>query len=329
MLSSIRKKHFLIAIILGVTIWLLAKNKDTKSTEGKKHSKVIAITQIVEHPGLNIELAGMRSVLAAEGYTDIILQNAHGNSVTAVQIAQKLVAAHPDVIIALSTPSAQSVLAAIGTNKIPLVFSAVTDPVAARLIKDISIPESYVTGVCDNLSGEAQLKFVLTLIPSLKRLGIIYNPGEANSAAIFQQLLQAASSLGIQLIPATPHRSSEVAAAAQSLVGRSEAIFVPNDNTASAALESIVRVGHIHKIPVLSGDPATMPKGIAAAVGYDRHRLGELAGKMAIRILLEGPNAIPVATDHSVQISLNKEAAHAMDLTLPKDLPSNIKIWRQ
>jgi putative ABC transport system substrate-binding protein len=301
----------------------------TKSYEA--HQTTVAITQIVEHPSLDQERAGLLLALHEAGYVEgqnlkIIYQNAQGSSVTATQIAQKLVSLNPDVIVTISTPSAQSVLAAIGGRKIPLVFTAVTDPIGARLVKNLNHPGSGVTGVSDYLTPEPQLKLVKRLIPNIKNLGIIYNPGETNSGTLYQELQGAAPAFKIHLVAATASRTSEVAAAAQSLEGRVDAIYIPNDNTAVSAIESIVRVGIDRKLPVFAGDIGSVLRGAVGVAGYDRTVLGRLAGEKVIQILKNGyAQELSIASQHPIAITLNPSAAMKMGLELPNDLSSDIQ----
>ena len=244
-------------ILWGLSALLLMLLLLTKGRNQEQKQLTVAMTQIVEHPALDQEREGILLALREAGYIEgknlkIIYQNAQGSGVTSTQIAQKLVSLRPHVIVAISTPSAQAVLSAIGGSQVPLVFTAVTDPISARLVKSLSHPGLGVTGVSDSLSSMTQLKFVQRFLPDLKNLGIIYNPGESNSSSAYQDLLAKASLLQIHLVPATASRTSEVVAAAQSLIGRVDAIYIPNDNTAVSAIESIVRVGISQRLPVFT-----------------------------------------------------------------------------
>src|SRR5690554_4988450 len=146
--------------------------------------KQVAITAIVEHPALDAVRQGVIEELAAEGYEEgknleINFQSAQGNTATAGQIAKQFVGDNPDVIVAIATPSAQSVAAA--TNSIPIVFSAVTDPVEAKLLKSWDGSGTNVTGASDVLPYEPQIDLMKQIIPGLKNVGYVYSPGEVNS----------------------------------------------------------------------------------------------------------------------------------------------------
>ena len=323
-------------LLTNKSVWigslvLLLTILSLKNTNSNEKQTTVAISQIVEHASLDQEREGLLLALKDAGYVEgknlkIIYQNAQGSTVTATQIAQKQVSLNPNVIVAISTPSAQSVLAAIGDRKIPLVFTAVTDPVQARLVKDLKHPGKGVTGVSDYLTPESQLSFVKKLVPDLKNLGIIYNPGETNSGASYKELLGAAPAFGVRLIAATASRTSEVAAAAKSLVGRVEAIYIPTDNTAVSAIESIVRVGVEHKIPILAGDIGSALHGAVGVAGYNRRLLGKLAGEKVVQLLRNGSShELSIERHHPVEITINRAAAIKMGVQIPNDIATNIK----
>jgi putative ABC transport system substrate-binding protein len=282
---------------------------------------VVAITQIQEHPALNLEREGILEALKEAGYVEgknlkIIYQNSQGNVVLAAQGAQKLISLNPNVIVAISTPSAQAALSAIGEKNIPLIFSAVTDPIGARLI---SGSHRKVTGVTDYLPPEPQLKLLKDLVPQVKKVGVIYNPGESNSVKLYQELKKAAPKFSIELIPVTATRTSEVATAAQSLVGRVNALYIPNDNTAVTAMESIVQVGIKNQLPVFAGDIGSLQRGAVAVAGYNRKQMGIKAGKQVVEILKgKSPSEIQIENQHIIEITLNRDSATRMGLQLPE-----------
>ena len=151
----------------------------------------VSVLSIVEHPALDSVRDGVRDELKAEGYESgknlkWQYQSAQGNTGTAAQIARKFIGDKPDVIVAIATPSAQAVVAA--TKTIPVVFSAVTDPVAAKLVKSWEPSGSNVTGVSDLLALDKQMELVKQVVPNAKRVGMVYNPGEANSVVVVKQL---------------------------------------------------------------------------------------------------------------------------------------------
>src|SRR5690606_7491080 len=146
---------------------------------------------IVEHPALDAVRDGVKDALAKAGYEEgrnlkWQYQSAQGNTGTAAQIARKFVGDRPDAIVAVATPSAQAVVAA--TKNVPVVYSAVTDPVAAQLVPAMGPSGTNVTGVSDVLALEKQVELIRRVVPRAKRVGMVYNPGEANSVVVVKRL---------------------------------------------------------------------------------------------------------------------------------------------
>jgi putative ABC transport system substrate-binding protein len=290
---------------------------------------VIAITQFVEHPALDEEreaiIKTLRASLEPEKKLIFIYQNAQGNVATAVQIAAQLASGDPkpDLIIAIATPSAQAVAPEAAKYKIPMVFTAVTDPVQAKLVKslDKQEPDAMITGVSDALPVKELLEFVRAAVPNLKALGVVYNPGESNSASQVREIQAAVESFGLTLVLAAATRTADVAAATESLIGRVDAILIPNDNTAVAAIESAIRVAEKNAVPIFAADFGSVDRGVAAAIGYTRQDLGQETGNVA-RDIINGksPSQIPVKHSHAVQIKINERAAERMKIALPPAL---------
>jgi putative ABC transport system substrate-binding protein len=283
----------------------------------------IGITQIVTHPALDAAVQGFKDALAAKGYTNVSydMQNAQGDMATAASIAQKFAGEKLDLILGVATPTTQAVVKAVTTT--PIVFTAVTDPVGAGLVTDPKAPTANVTGVSDLQPVEPILKLAQAFNPNAKNVGIVYNAGESNSVFIVKQAEAAASALGLTMVKAPASTSAEVQAAAQSLVGRVDAITVIGDNTAVSALEAIVKVCDQNKIPLIVGDTDSVKRGAAAGYGFDYADLGKQAGDQAAQILSGTPiKDIPVEYAKNLQLSINEKAAKAQGVTIPADLVS-------
>ena len=289
----------------------------------------VAVTAIVEHPALDAVRQGVQDELATEGYRvgenlDFRFESAQGNPATAAQIAQKFVGEAPDVIVPISTPSAQAVAGA--TKDIPIVFSAVTDPLGAKLVTSLERPGGNVTGMTDLSPIGAHLDLVREITPDLARLGVIYNPGEANAVTLLDLLKQEAPVRGIEIVEAAAPRSSDVQAAAQSLVGRVDAIYVPTDNTVVTALEAIVGVGVDNQLPVYAGDTDSVPRGAMAALGFNYYDVGVQTGKIVARVLGgEQPGDIPVESIEITELHVNPGAAESMGVTIPDEVIARAK----
>ena len=220
-------------------------------------------------------------------------QNAQGNPATAAQIARKFAGAQPDVIIAIATPSAQAVAAA--TRELPIVFCAVSDPVGAKLVKDLDRPGGNLTGTSDFPPMAEQLDLIHELSPDAKVLGVIYNPGETNSVSMVNSLKQLASTKGFQVLEAAAPKSSDVLSAARQLAGKAHAIYIPLDNTVVSALEAVIKIGREAKIPVYSADTDSVQRGTVASLGFDYYDVGRQTGQQVVRVLRgEEPGEIPV-----------------------------------
>ena len=291
--------------------------------------KTVEITAIVEHPALDAVRDGVRDQLKADGYESgrnlkFEYQSAQGNTGTAAQIARKFVGDEPDVAVALATPSAQALIAA--TKSIPIVFSAVTDPVAAKLVPSWNASGTNVTGVSDLSPLSAQIDLLLKVLPQAKRVGIIYNPGEANSVVIATELKKLLNARGMTLVEAAAPRSVDVASAAKSLVGKADVIYAPTDNNVMSAFEGIVKVAEQTRLPIVAADTSAARRGAAVAVGLNYYDLGRQTGKIVVRILKgEAPGAIPVQTSNTVELFVNPEAARKQGLTLSDEIVKSAK----
>ncbi|MDX1554148.1 MAG: ABC transporter substrate-binding protein [Marinobacter sp.] len=291
--------------------------------------RVVAITQIVEHPALDAVYQGVRDELEEKGYKDgenlrIMHESAQGNSAIASQIARKFVGEGPDVIVAIATPSAQTMAAA--ARKTPVVFSAVTDPVGAKLVKSLKAPGANITGVTDMLPIESHLDMLERAVPDAKRIGTVYNPGEANSVALIEMIEERMEARGIKLVKAAATKTSEVLGAARSLVGKADAIYLTTDNTVISAVEAVISVGERASIPVFAADTATVNRGAVAALGFDYYDHGRQTGAMVARIL-EGanPGDMDVESVDTLNLFVNPAAAERMGITLSDDLISDAK----
>jgi len=289
----------------------------------------VATTAIVEHPALDAARDGVRDELAAAGYVEgknlrFLYESAQGNPATAAQIARKFVGEAPDVIVPISTPSAQAVVSA--TDDIPVVFTAVTDPVGAKLVGDPMMPGGNVTGMSDLSPIGKHLDLIKQISPDAKSVGVPFNPGEANSVTLMELIKKEAPSRGLTVVEAPATKSSDVLGAAQSLVGKADVIYVPTDNTIVSALEAVIKVGVDNKVPVYAGDTDSVPRGAIAAVGFNYYDIGRQTGKMVVRILKgEAPGTIPVEGVEITELYVNPGMAEKMGVTIPDSVVAKAK----
>jgi len=280
----------------------------------------VAITAIVEHPALDAVRDGVKQALEDAGYTEAKglrwqYQSAQGNTAVAAQIARQFVGAKPDVIVAIATPSAQAVVAA--TKTIPVVYSAVTDPVAAQLVPAWAASGTNVTGVSDALLLEQQIELIQRIVPNAKRVGMVYSPGEANSVVVIERMRALLPKYGMTLVEAAAARTVDVGAAARSLVGKADVIYTSTDNNVVSAYEALVKVGMDAKLPLVASDTDSVKRGAIAALGVNYFDLGVQTGHQVVRILKgERPGNMPSETSDKLELFVNPKAAAAQGVAL-------------
>jgi putative ABC transport system substrate-binding protein len=286
--------------------------------------KSVAVTAIVEHPALDAIRDGVREVLTEAGYEDgknlrWQYQSAQGNTSIAAQIARKFIGDKPDVIVAVSTPSAQTVVA--GTKTIPVVFSAVTDPVAAKLTSSWEATGTNVTGLSDVVELGPQIDLIFRIVPDAKRVGMVYNPAEANSVAVVKSLQELLAQRGMTLVTAAAPRSVDVGSAARSLAGKVDVIYTNTDNNVVSAYEALAKVGQDAKIPLIASDATIVARGAVAGLGVDYKELGRQTGRIVLRILNgEKPGDIKPQISDKIQLYVNPAAAQRQGVTLSQEL---------
>ena len=317
-MGSFKKKY--LGLAFGLTLGLGALSPTMVMAE----SKYVAITSIVEHPALDAFKEGVVEALSDEGFKEgenlrVKYQTAQGNTGTAAQIARQYVGDAPDVIVAIGTPSAQAVVAA--TKTIPVVFGAVTDPVAAQLVRARGPSGTNVTGMSDELPLEASIGLIKETLPEVKRVGLVYNPGEVNSKIVVDQLKELLPQHDLTLVEAAAPRTVDVSSAARSLVGKSDMIFSTTDNNVIATYESLTKVSLDSKLPLIASDTDSVSRGAIAALGVNYKQLGVQAGHMVARILNgEQAGDISWETSNELATHLNKKIADQIGVEFSEEL---------
>jgi len=282
----------------------------------------IGITKIVEHPALDAVEQGAIDALTAAGYdegvdVEYLLASAQGEMVNAITIAQNFQAQAVDLVVAIATASAQAAVDVFRGTDTPVIYGAVTDPVeAAKLVPSATDPSGNgnVTGVSDMIPVAAHLQLLKDLSPDIETIGIVYNPGEANSVILTEMAIAAAPDLGLTIVTATADTTANVPLAAQSLIGRVDAYYVSTDNTVVSAIDSVLSASEEAGVPFLVSDPTSLPHATLAA-GFDYYDLGLAVGKVILDILSGvGTDEIPVTYVAEGQIHLNLDAAGSIGL---------------
>lgn len=316
-MKEMMMKRIMIAALIVLTI--VVQSIAAQST-------TVSVSQFVEHPALDAVLKGFQDYLKDKNIeVTYNVHNAQANMGTATQIAQQMMGEKADLLVAIATPSAQTCAQALkkapADLKRPFLFTAVTDPVAAGLVKDLQKPTGGITGVSDLLPVKEHIKMVLAYAPTIKTLGVLYNSGEANSKATLASIKGLAPELGIEVIEATASKTADVYQAAKSLVGKADAVFIPTDNTIVSALESVLKVGVQNKLPIFAADVDSVKRGAVAAMGFDYYKHGYQTGALAEKILGgTKPEDIPVEFQKDLQLHINAGYSKKMGLTPPEDL---------
>lgn len=308
--------NFISILFLILYSYMPSSLAEEEGSVDKKQAK-IAITQIINHPSLDLIVQGIIAELKENGYDEanISQDNAQGDISTAVQIAKKIASESPDIVVAISTPSAQTMQKVLQGTKIPLVFGAVTDPLGAKLVKSLDKPEGFITGTIDLPSPNDQVALMEQMIPSLKTVGLIYNPSEPNSVFQLNQFKKVLEQKGLKFVEAPASKTSTVQAAATYLSDKVEAIFIPNDNTAASALQSLLKAAMEARIPLFASDPESVREGAFAGLANDQEKVGRETGKIVVRILKgEAPGSIPLQTVKISKVYTNEDARKKLGL---------------
>jgi putative ABC transport system substrate-binding protein len=306
---------------LGTLIWIaiaLIGLQIGCSGEPDAHPKRIAIVTLMSHPALDAVQKNAMAELARQGFasgneTEYLIRNANGQIQLAASIANDVAATEPDLIIALTTPMAQSV---VKQARCPVVFAAVTDPVGAGLVKSLEKGEPTITGTSDAWPYEEQLKLIRETTPKVKRLGILFNPGEAASQYGIRRIRELAPHYDFELIEGACNTTTDVFPVAQNLAQRCDALFLSSDNTVIGGVAAAVKVATTEKLPLYVGDSGTVAKGGLAAVSVGYAELGTETGKLAAR-MLRGERGIPTVVTRGKEIYVNRKAAEMMKVEVP------------
>lgn len=277
----------------------------------------IGVSQYITHPSLDAAREGFVSGLEESGLdVSFDVQNAQGDQATANTIAGTFANSDHDLLLAVATPSAQTLAQSV--RDVPVLFTAVTDPESAELVDSNEEPGGNVTGTSDANPVREQLELITELAPDAETVGIVYSSGEVNSQVQVDWAKEAAQELGLTIEEATVSNSSEVQQAANSL--DVDAIYVPTDNAVVSALESVIRFGQNEQIPVIAADGASVERGAVATYGINYEALGAQTADMAVRILTEGadPATMAVETQTEPQLYVNPTASEAMGVEIPQ-----------
>ncbi len=317
-------KKILLLVSIAIMLVLSCGNEVKKSSEtGGEKSKdtfKIGITQIVAHPALDSAREGFKDAFKESGLkVTFDEKNANGEIATANMIANNFVTEKVDLIYAIATSTAQS--AAQATNKLPVVFSAITDPEAAGLIKE------NVTGISDRVNVKQQLELLLKLDSKIKKVGVIYNSSEQNSKVQVDDLKKAASELGITIVEKSVTQVSEIPQASETLVKSSDALYLPTDNLVASVVNLITEKAIAAKKIAFGAESAHVKGGALITQGIDYYEMGKEAGKIAVEILKNGKKTSDISFKKMDlnDIVINNKTLAAIGISLPEDIKLKAK----
>ena len=290
--------------------------------------KKLSIITMVDTPQLIEVKDGLLAGLAERGYVDgksmkVDFKSAQASFGTAQQIARQFVGDAPDCIVSITTPASQAVVAA--TKDIPIIFSTVTDPISAKLVAKNERPGGNASGVSDLVPTAQQIDLVKELVPKMKTLGILYDSAQDSARSTADSIKALAPKMGFKVVEAPAMGINNVTSAAQRLVGKVDAIFVPNDTTVYATFEAVVKVAQDAQVPLFSAERRSVQRGAIGTVGYDFGNIGRRTAQMVDEVF-KGvkPGDMDVVymdrVPNGLALYLNKASAEKMGVTIPKTL---------
>ena len=309
-------------LVVGILLTSLISLHQLKADK-KKDVFRIGISQFITHQSLDATREGFVDELAKQGYVEgknieIDLQNAQGEQRNLKTISQQL-AESSDVVLAIATPSAQSL--ANTTQTTPVIFSAVTDPVSAKLVESREHPGGNVTGTSDQSSDaiSIQINLIKKVLPKAKTIGILYTQSEPNSVVQKDEAKRLLEEKGFTVVEKTILDSNNVKAAAESLMAEVDMVFVPTDNIISSTMETVKQVSIKHKVPVFGGSTEMIAVGGLYNYGTNYEELGRQTARMLIRVLKgEKPENIAVELPEKLELHTNQEMADALGIDISK-----------
>lgn len=314
------KNKMMSLILVGVVgISLLTACSKNSNTD----IKTIGITQLVEHPSLDKARNGFIKALEDKGYKDgknikIDYQNAQNDMLTTQTIANKFVSDKKDLIYAVSTPSAQA--AYNSTKDIPILITAVTDPVTAGLVKSLDKPEGNLSGTSDYISIDKNLELIKTLVPKAKTIGVLYSTSEVNSKIQVEMLKKYASKNNYKVVEKGISSSNEINQAISSLSKNIDVLYVPTDNLIVSSMSIVSKIATDNKIPVIASEDGSVKSGALACQGIDYEKLGYKTGEIAVKVLNgEKVSNIPISTLDDTQIIINEDVLNLLSMKKPND----------
>lgn len=316
----------LCSIMVGTALVGCGSSSSTGSSEKMKN---VGVVQIVQHDALDSANKGFVDALKEKGYEEgknikFDQQNAQGEQANAQTITKQFADSNKDLIFAIATPAAQA--AYNSTKDIPIVFTAVTDPVSAEIAKDWKSSGTNVTGTSDKVPVEDQVKLMKKLLPDAKTIGVIYNTSETNSVVQLNELKSAAEKEGLSIKEIGVTNVNEINQNLASALGQIDVLYTPTDNTVASAYSLVGQLCLNANKPIIGAEEAVVMKGGLATIGIDYYKLGKEAGYKAAEVL-DGkkPSDVEITTLSEMAFTINEDVAKKLNITIPEDINKDAK----
>ena len=307
-----------------------SESADAADTALADGSYTIGINQFAVHGSLDNCREGFIEGLAENGFVEgknltVLEENAQADPGLAAQISTNFAGQKVDLICAIATPSAQSAYSVGRKNDIPVIYTAVTDPVAAELANADGTPVGEVTGTSDKLPVEQQLEMIRAILPDAKKIGIMYTTSEVNSASTLAEYKEKAADYGFEIVESGVSSAADIPLAADSLLEQVDCLNNLTDNTVVASLPLILSKANAKNIPVFGSEIEQVKIGCLAAVGLDYVSLGEQTGKMAAKVLKGEKKASEMNFEVIEEAAFygNNKVAENLGITIPAELSDN------
>lgn len=321
------KKLAVITLSIILAASTLTACGEKQSGSGSKDTYTIGISQFAEHGSLDNCREGFLAGLAEEGFVEgenleVVYENAQADTGIANQIAQNFVSNKTDLICAIATPSAQSAFNAAKDKDIPVIYTAVTDPVAAELAKEDRSPAGNTTGTSDKLPVEAQLAMIREILPEAKTIGILYSTSEVNSESTIAEYKAAVEDYGFELETVGVSAAADIPLAADSILEKVDCINNLTDNLVVSSLPAILEKANGKNIPVFGSEVEQVKIGCAASEGIEYFELGKQTGKMAALVLKGEKSAseIPFEIIEESSLYLNTKVLENLGITVSDEV---------
>lgn len=309
-----RTMKSIVGLVAAATLLGACAGKGGSESSDKPH---VGILQYVDHASLDATRKGFEEGLKEAGYEDgkniaIDYQNAQADQSNLQTISEKLVADN-DLILAIATPAAQAV--ATATTEVPILFTAVTDPVGAELVASMEKPGSNVTGTSDAATISKQVELIQKAVPNAKKIGILYNANERNSQVQYEEAKKEFEQKGYEVIAKTVASTNDVQDVATSLMKQTDAIFIPTDNTIASTMTLLGELAKEQKKAVIGGSQDMVKEGGLATYGTNYESLGKQTAKMAVKILKGAkPEEVPAEYPEELDVVVNEDMAKAIGI---------------